>query len=177
MSNIGSLADLDWRPSWYAESMTTVDRDGASVRIPPPLVYLAAVLAGGLVHRYLFPLSLDLPRGVRFATAAVAAAIGFGVMAAAVGSFRRTGHPKPWKPTPEIISTGVYRITRNPMYVGMALLQAGIGIVWANGWIIALIPVVLALEYATAVRYEEAYLKEKFGDAYLRYKSSVRRWI
>ncbi len=158
--------------------MTTVDQDGASVRIPPPLVYLAAVIAGGLTGRLLFPLSLDVPRGVRFAAAAVVAAIGFGVMAAAVGLFRRTGQdPKPWKSTPEIISTGVYRITRNPMYVGMALVQAGIGIGWASGWILALVPVVLAVVYATAVRHEEAYLEETFGDTYLRYKSSVRRWI
>ena len=158
--------------------MTAVARDGASVRVPPPLVYLAAVIAGALVQRYLFPLSLDLPRGIRFATAAAAAAIGFGVMAAAVGLFRRTGQdPKPWISTPEIISTGVYRITRNPMYVGMALLQVGYGVARANGWIIALIPVVLAAVYATAVRHEEAYLEEKFGAAYLTYKSSVRRWI
>ncbi len=158
--------------------MTATGQDGASVSIPPPLLYLAAVIAGALVHRYLFSLSLDLPRGVRFAAGAVVAAIGFGVMAAAVRSFRRTGQdPKPWVSTPEIISTGVYRITRNPMYVGMALLQAGIGIARANGWIIALVPVVLAAVYATAVRHEEAYLEEKFGDAYVRYKSSVRRWI
>ena len=155
-----------------------VDGDGASVRVPPPLVYLAALIAAGLVQRYLFPLSLNLPRGVRFAAAAVVAAIGFGLMAAAVGLFRRTGQdPKPWRSTPEIISTGVYRITRNPMYVGMALLQAGYGIARANGWAIALIPIVLAAVYATAVRHEEAYLEEKFGAAYLTYKSSVRRWI
>jgi len=158
--------------------MLAVDRDSASVRIPPPFVYVAAVIAGGLVHRYLFPLSLDLPRGVRFAAATVVAAIGFGVMVAANGSFRGTGQdPKPWKSTPEIISTGIYRITRNPMYVAMALLQAAIGIGWASGWIIALVPVALAVVYATAVRHEEAYLEEKFGDAYLRYKDSVRRWI
>ncbi len=155
-----------------------VDGDGASVRVPPPLVYLAALIAAGLVQRYLFPLSLNLPRGVRFAAAAVVAAIGFGLMAAAVGLFRRTGQdPKPWRSTPEIISTGAYRITRNPMYVGMAMLQAGYGIARANGWTIVLIPVVLAVVYATAVRHEEAYLEEKFGAAYLTYKSSVRRWI
>ena len=142
------------------------------------MIYGAGLIAGRLLHRYLFPLSLDLPRGVRFAAAAVVAAIGFAVMAAAVGLFRRTGQgPAPWNSTPEIISTGVYRITRNPMYVGMALLQAGYGIGRANGWIIALVPVALAVVYATAVRHEETYLEEKFGDAYFRYKSSVRRWI
>ena len=158
--------------------MTAGDRDGASVRIPPPVVYLAAVIAGGLVDRYLFSVPLDLPAGVRFGAAAVATAIGIGAMAAAIGLFKRTGQdPKPWESTPEIISTGVYRFTRNPMYVGMALLQAGIGLALASPWIIALVPVVLAVVYATAVRHEEAYLEEKFGTTYLSYKKSVRRWI
>ena len=76
-----------------------------------------------------------------------------------------------------LISTGVYRITRNPMYVGMALLQTGIGIGFANGWIISLVPPVLAIIYATAIRPEEAYLERKFGDPYTEYKRSVRRWL
>jgi|TARA_B100000959_G_scaffold271678_1_gene320077 protein-S-isoprenylcysteine O-methyltransferase Ste14 len=158
--------------------MTVDDRDGASVRIPPPFVYLAAVIAGGLVDRYLFAIPLDLPGDVRFGAAALVTVIGVGVMAAAVGLFKRTGQdPKPWKSTPEIISTGVYRVTRNPMYMGMALLQAGIGLALVSAWIIALVPVVLAVVYVTAVRHEEAYLEEKFGAAYLSYKSLVRRWI
>ena len=148
--------------------MTVDDRDGASVRIPPPFVYLAAVIAGGLVDRYLFAIPLDLPGDVRFGAAALVTVIGVGVMAA---------DPKPWKSTPEIISTGVYRVTRNPMYMGMALLQAGIGLALVSAWIIALVPVVLAVVYVTAVRHEEAYLEEKFGAAYLSYKSLVRRWI
>ena len=158
--------------------MTAGDRDGASVKIPPPVVYLAAVIVGGLVDRYLLSEPLGLPVAVRFGAAAVATASGIGVMAAAIGLFRRTGQdPKPWESTPEIISTGVYRFTRNPMYVGMALLQAGIGLALASAWIIALIPAVLVVVYTTAVRHEEAYLEEKFGTAYLSYKSSVRRWI
>ncbi|MCI0671698.1 MAG: isoprenylcysteine carboxylmethyltransferase family protein, partial [Myxococcaceae bacterium] len=72
---------------------------------------------------------------------------------------------------------GVYKFTRNPMYLGMTLLQTAIGIGWANGWIIALLPGVLAIIYATAIRHEEAYLERKFGDAYTRYKESVRRWL
>ena len=136
------------------------------------------MIAGGLVDRYLLSLPLVLPGGVRFGAATVATAIGIGMMAAAIGLFRQTEQdPKPWKSTPEVISTGVYRLTRNPMYVGMALLQAGIGFAFTSVWIIALVPVVLAVVYATAVRHEEAYLEEKFGAAYLSYKNSVRRWI
>jgi protein-S-isoprenylcysteine O-methyltransferase Ste14 len=63
------------------------------------------------------------------------------------------------------------------MYVGMALLQLGIGIGWANGWILTLIPPVLIIIYVTAIRHEEAYLEQKFGDSYAEYKNSVRRWL
>ena len=96
----------------------------------------------------------------------------------AFGLFRRTGQdPKPWKSTPEIISSGVYTVSRNPMYVGMSLLLAGIGIGWANGWLLVLLPPLWFVIYRTAIRHEEAYLERKFGDRYLAYKRSVRRWI
>jgi protein-S-isoprenylcysteine O-methyltransferase Ste14 len=92
--------------------------------------------------------------------------------------FRSTGQdPKPWESTPQIISTGIYRFTRNPMYVGMALLQLSIGIGLGNGWIVVLLPVVLLLIYVIAIRHEEIYLERKFGEGYTRYKGSVRRWL
>jgi protein-S-isoprenylcysteine O-methyltransferase Ste14 len=158
--------------------MDANEQDGAAVRIPPPLVYLVAVIAGGLLHEVVLPLPLALAPTVRFGVTAATALLGLALLAGALGLFRRTGQdPKPWKSTPEIVSTGVYRFTRNPMYLGMALLQTAIGVGWANGWIIALVPGVLAIVYATAIRHEEAYLERKFGDAYIRYKESVRRWL
>jgi protein-S-isoprenylcysteine O-methyltransferase Ste14 len=154
------------------------DRDGAAVRVPPPLVYLGAVVAGVLVHWLWLPARLTLPPGARVALTAVVALLGLSLMGGAIRLFRRSGQdPKPWEPTPEIISTGVYRFTRNPMYVGMALLQIAIGIGLANGWVLALVPFVLVLVYGTAVRHEEAYLERKFGETYASYKRSVRRWL
>jgi protein-S-isoprenylcysteine O-methyltransferase Ste14 len=158
--------------------MEANDRDGAAVRLPPPLVYLIAVIAGILLHAWILPLPFELTLGARIGVAAAVAALGFAMMVGAVGLFKRTGQdPKPWKATPEVISTGIYRITRNPMYVGMTLLQTGIGIGLANGWLIALVPPVLVIIYATAIRPEEAYLEQKFGDPYIEYKASVRRWL
>jgi protein-S-isoprenylcysteine O-methyltransferase Ste14 len=154
------------------------DRDGAAVRIPPPLVYLGGVVVGVLVHGFLLPVRLTLPTGARVSLTAVAILLGLSLMGGAIRLFRRSGQdPKPWEPTPEIISTGVYRFTRNPMYVGMGLLQIGIGVGLANGWILALVPIVLVLVYWTAIRHEEAYLERKFGEAYASYKRSVRRWL
>jgi len=158
--------------------METIERDGAAVRFPPPLVYLIAVIAGGLLHALVLPIPLGLSGGVRLGAAVTSASLGVAMMGSALGLFRRTGQdPKPWQSTPEIISTGVYRFTRNPMYVGLALVQLAIGVGWGNGWIVALVPAVLAVVYAAAVRHEEAYLERKFGDPYLAYKRSVRRWL
>jgi len=163
----------------HTRAMKTENRrDGAAVRFPPPLVYLLAVFVGGVVHVFVAPLPIALSRPLRIGLALVSAGLGFALVAAAIGLFRRTGQdPKPWESTPEIISTGIYRYTRNPMYVGMAAVQTGIGIGWGNGWILALVPVVLAIIYAIAVRHEEAYLERKFGETYTAYKASVRRWI
>lgn len=163
---------------WHTAGVTGEERDGAAVRIPPPLIYLGAVLAGWLLDAAVLPLPLGLAPAPRIASTLLAALLGVAMMGFAVGLFRRSGQdPKPWLATPEIISTGVYRVTRNPMYVGMALLQVAFGIGLATAWILVLVPPVLALVYVTAVRHEEAYLERKFGESYLAYKTSVRRWL
>ncbi len=158
--------------------MEPAPSDGAAVRFPPPFVYLIAVTVGVLLQAFLLPLPLNLPTGARIVVGLALAVLGFTLGGFAFGLFRRTGQdPAPWKSTPEIVSTGIFRFTRNPMYVGMALVQAGIGLGLGNAWIVALVPVSLAVVYATAVRHEEAYLERKFGRSYLSYKASVRRWL
>ena len=158
--------------------MVARDEDAAAVGCPPPLVYLAGIASGVLLHAFGVPLDLALPLSARILATAVTAGLGILLMVAAVLSFRRTSQdPRPWKVTPEIISTGVYRFTRNPMYVALALLQASFATGLANGWILVLVPLVLRIVYVTAVRPEESYLDAKFGQAYAAYKQSVRRWI
>ena len=158
--------------------MDDTEKDGATVRVPPPLVFLGLLVAGVLLHRYVAPAPMALEQSIRIVAAAVAAVIGLILMGGAIGLFRRTGQdPKPWVSTPEIISTGVYRVTRNPMYVGMALIQTAIGVGLGNLWIVILVPVSVTIVYATAVRHEEAYLERKFGEPYTRYKATVRRWV
>lgn len=163
---------------WHTPAMDDNAKDGAAVRIPPPLVYLGAVIVGVIVQAFVAPLPIELPFGLRITVGAAAAVLSVVLVGLANNLFRRTDQdPKPWVTTPEIISTGVYRITRNPMYVGMGLLQIAIGVGLANWWIIILVPVVLAIVYLTAIRHEEAYLERKFGRVYIDYKHSVRRWL
>jgi protein-S-isoprenylcysteine O-methyltransferase Ste14 len=158
--------------------MTDEAKDGAAVRFPPPFVYLIALALGAVLQSFVVAIPLALPAAMRTGVAIIAVLAGAALIASAIGLFRSIGQdPAPWTTTPEIVTEGIYRVTRNPMYVGMALLQLGIGVALANGWIVALIPVVLVIIYQIAIRHEEAYLERKFGEGYLVYKRSVRRWL
>lgn len=151
---------------------------GAAVRFPPPFVPVIALVVGAVVQHWLWPLAIPLEGGLRYGIASLLIITGLALMLAAFGLFRATGQdPKPWASTPEIISTGIYGYTRNPMYVSMGLLLAGIGVALANGWMVLLVPVVWFVIYQIAIRHEEAYLEQKFGSVYTDYKASVRRWL
>lgn len=156
----------------------TGSKDGAAVRIPPPVIFLLSILSGvGLGS--VAPLPLPLAEGsLSLMVGAVPGLLGVLCLGASLAHFRRTRQkPEPWKPTPELIVSGIYLYTRNPMYVGMGLLQTGIGIGLANAWILLLTCASLFGVYLTAIRPEEAYLESKFGDSYLSYKKSVARWL
>jgi protein-S-isoprenylcysteine O-methyltransferase Ste14 len=152
--------------------------DNASVRFPPPLVYLAGILLGVAAHRWLWPFRLEIGNAVRISLALVVAVMGITFNVLSFQRFRGTGQDvKPWTSTPEIIAEGIYHYTRNPMYVGLAFVQLGISIALGNLWIAALLLPVLYIVYVSAVRPEETYLERKFGDEYRTYRSSVRRWL
>lgn len=158
--------------------MTDEPGSGAAVRIPPPLVPIAALGLGALDQVLLGPLPLPLPSAVRIALGGILLALGVGAMASAIGLFRKSGQdPKPWVESPELIAEGIYRWTRNPMYLGMGLVQGGLGLLFANLWIVALVPVTWIVIYGIAIRHEEAYLEERFGSSYREYKRRVRRWL
>jgi len=150
---------------------------GANVHLPPPLVYLFALLAGlGLQH--LVPMRVPLPSRACEIAGGLVAVLGFAFGGWAFGLFKRTGQdPAPWKPSPSLVAEGPYRFSRNPMYVGMTSMVAGLGLALTNPWMIGLALLALIVVHVTAVLPEERYLEEKFGDDYARFKSSVRRYL
>jgi len=158
--------------------MANTESAGANVRFPPPLVALLSVLLGvALNYAYSLP-TIPLRASVRIALGIVIIIAGLAPAIAARVHFKRTGQSViPWKPTPELIFQGPYRYTRNPMYVGLTLMQIGIGVALNNLWISLLAAVTLAIIHVIAVRPEEAYLSEKFGDPYRQYLTRVRRYL
>jgi len=150
---------------------------GARVRFPPPLVFVAAIAAGVGLQRVV-AVDLGLERWLRVGLGVALAAAGVGLILWAAGWFRRTGQdPAPWKPSPSLIAQGPYTRTRNPMYLSMTLIQLGVGVGLGNLWIVLLAGVALLAVHFIAVLPEEAYLAERFGEDYQRYRSSVRRYL
>ena len=159
-------------------SDTQSKQGGARVRFPPPLVFLACIGAGVLLGRVVRPLVLPIPAAPRIAAGALVIAAGLALVIWAFGPFRRTGQdPAPWKPSPSLIAEGPYRFTRNPMYLAMVTVQLGVGVCAGNVWILLLAPLALVLVHFIAVLPEEAYLGERFGQDYARYRASVRRYF
>ena len=81
------------------------------------------------------------------------------------------------RPVRALVTTGIHGWSRNPIYVGMFLLYAGIGLAACSPWVLILaVPLVIILRYGVVAR-EETYLEQRFGDTYRDYKARVRRWL
>jgi protein-S-isoprenylcysteine O-methyltransferase Ste14 len=139
-------------------------------------VYLAGVGAGYCLQR-IWPLPLP-PAGVSRALGWIFIA-GWALIALpAVAKFvgARTSII-PGRESRVLVQDGLYRFTRNPMYLGLALLQAGIGLLWGQPWILVMLaPVIVVIQRFTIAR-EERHLELRFGDEYRAYRARVRRWI
>jgi protein-S-isoprenylcysteine O-methyltransferase Ste14 len=150
--------------------------DSPGVIAPPPLIY-AAGLAVGFGLEALLP-STSISPAVRIPLGCALLVAGGTLAATFFGAFRRAGTAvDPREPTTALVTTGPYRLTRNPAYLGLALTYTGIAVVSSSLWVLLpLVPVLVAIDRGV-IRREERYLERKFGDAYRRYKARTRRWI
>lgn len=153
-------------------------RDIPGVIAPPPLIYVGFLLAGwGIGQMFDIP-GLGLPDLWRRGLAVAGLIIGFGLEAAAAGLFRRARTAiQPWKPSTALVTGGVYRFSRNPIYVGMAILYAGLAVALDSPVALALILPCLVVVDRLVIAREERYLQARFGPAYLAYRQAVRRWL
>ncbi|HEV2446437.1 MAG TPA: isoprenylcysteine carboxylmethyltransferase family protein [Candidatus Sulfopaludibacter sp.] len=143
--------------------------------LPAPLVF-AGLFAVGLGLNGVLP-HAEFTGTVR-AIGWGMAIVGFGgVGLPGIIALRRAGtSPNPNRPTTALVVTGPYRFTRNPLYLSMALIYAGIALAASFLGALVLLPVAMAIVDRNAVL-EEAYLERRFGDAYRAYKARVRRWV
>jgi protein-S-isoprenylcysteine O-methyltransferase Ste14 len=167
---------MDWR---MAKS-TGKEDDHPGVIAPPPVIYAGTAIAALLLH-WLLPVGLPaflMVEEIRFGVGAVLVVVSITLAMIAVRRFRKAGtNVPPWQPATTIVETGPYRFTRNPMYLGLTGFYLGIGLIVASVWFAVLfVPMIIVMQQGVILR-EETYLARKFGDAYLAYKTRVRRWI
>ena len=86
-------------------------------------------------------------------------------------------HPNPYKPTSAIVTSGIYGVTRNPIYVGFHFVVLAVAVGANNAWLFLAAVVLFILLWFGVVRPEERYLSGKFGAEYDDYRRKVRRWI
>ena len=84
---------------------------------------------------------------------------------------------KPFQQSTALVGGGPYRLTRNPMYVGMVGVLVGIGVLLGSLSPVIIIPLFVALIDLRFIRSEEAALERTFGAEYVDYKARVRRWL
>ena len=86
-------------------------------------------------------------------------------------------HVEPWHPTTTIINHGLFRFSRNPIYLAFCIATLGVGLILNSWWILLAVPLLVYLLQRFVISREEAYLEHKFGDEYAAYKQRVRRWF
>lgn len=156
--------------------MTKTDTPG--VIAPPPLIYLGFLLVGwgteALVRDVTFGLEGDRHRYLGLALLIA----GFLIEGEATMRFRRAGTAvEPWKPSTRLVTNGLYRFSRNPIYVGMAVLYGGLALILDSPLALALlIPCLFVIDRGVIAR-EEPYLEARFGQDYRDYRARVRRWL
>ncbi len=156
--------------------MTETVSDTPGVMVPPPLLYAGAFLAV-LVLRAVRPLPLFAHGGGLWpGLFLVVAALGFGFWGRRQLLDAGT-EVDPRRPTTTIVETGPFRFTRNPLYVGMAVVYLGLTLCANSFWgLILLVPLALVMHHGVILR-EERYLETKFGDVYRAYRARVRRYV
>jgi protein-S-isoprenylcysteine O-methyltransferase Ste14 len=150
-------------------------RETAGVIAPPPIIYLA-LLGLGFALEGLLP-GAELPAWAQW-VGAVVIVVGVALMLSFELAFKRVGtNANPYRPSTALATDGPYRFSRNPAYLGMAITYVGIALAAEAPWtLVMLVPATLVVQYGVILR-EERYLERLFGEEYLTYKRTTRRWI
>jgi protein-S-isoprenylcysteine O-methyltransferase Ste14 len=144
----------------------------------PPLLFLACISAGGLLQWF-----RPLPIAPFSFRAGMIAGWTLLIIAATMGGLalrelrRHHTSAEPGREPHQLVMSGPYRLTRNPLYVCQLLVAASFAMMFNSLWLVAAIPLLLLLLDRLVVVREEAVLLRLFPEDYAAYKARVRRWI
>ena len=152
---------------------------GTPAHIPPPLLFWLGYIAGEGLER-MAPLPLTRLISVRSGEILGAFFLAVGLMVALISVttflIAKTT-PVPYRRAAILVTWGPYRLSRNPMYVGVTLIYLGVAVLRSVLWPVLLLLVPLAVLNYCVIPQEEFMLRAAFGAAYERYCARVRRWL
>lgn len=144
--------------------------------IPPPIVAMLTVFAMWIISRQFDVLMFDGPKILAYAFIIIGASLDF----IAIFAFRKAKTTvTPLKPekASQLVVTGLYRYTRNPMYLGLLFILSGLAILFGSALNIVMIVIFVAYITAFQIKPEEERLMQLFGAPFTDYMKKVRRWI
>jgi len=154
----------------------TEHRDHASVKIHPPVLLTIHIVIAYLLGRFI-ALPIGVPAILRNVGLGLAG-LGFLLGLLSFYEFVKARTTlDPHGSVKNIVSGGIYKFTRNPIYLGFVCMLIGFPLTFGSYWGIVLAPVLIFLMNRFVIEHEEAYLEKKFKDVYTSYKSRVRRWL
>lgn len=155
-----------------------VTQDSAGVIAPPPLLFVATWAAADVLQRIIpLRISHDKREWRRVAGGAFVSA-GVCLSAMVVRRFADASTPvSPLRATRALVIDGPYRYSRNPDYLGQALVYTGAAVLANRLWPLIFLPAALALVTKGVIEREERYLERRFGAAYREYLDRVPRWV
>jgi protein-S-isoprenylcysteine O-methyltransferase Ste14 len=152
------------------------DHPNISPNVHPPILWLIHLFAAVLLN-WLFPLSFTFPK-VLVWIGYVLVLLGIGLPFSAASRIMRAHTTlDPHGSVTEVVTSGPYRFSRNPIYLGFVFLLIGFPLIFSSYWGMILSPVLILSLHQLVIQHEEAYLEKKFRDKYASYKSRVRRWL
>jgi protein-S-isoprenylcysteine O-methyltransferase Ste14 len=156
--------------------MPNNEPDNPGIKVPPPLIYLLPLLLGLLLDRkaHLPILPNSVARIVGWPLICSGALIG--------GWWRKTMRDadapvRTDRPVPRLTTAGPFGYSRNPAYLSLAMIYAGIAALRNSLWAMLFLPLVLYVIQREVIGREERYLERTFGEEYLAYKAKVPRWV
>lgn len=153
-------------------------KDHAKVKTIPPLIPLFFIVISWLIDKYIFHLPIPVDSSYQTIIAYFFMLIASILFSFSLYFFIKTKqNPEPHTPTNTLYTGGIFKITRNPIYLGFLAAQVVVAIKLNNSYVLLTLPFVLILLNKWVIEPEEIYLEKLFSEEYINYKNNVRRWL